>query len=429
LNHAVAASTAVTWEETPRDEPAARRAVEIAGLTGLRGFAALMVVLIHTAVLTEYAWVGLPEYGPVSLFVLSGFLLYRPWARWGLGVADRPSVPEFARRRLARIFPAYLVVLVAVSVIYPPDRPEGLGDWVRAATLTWIYVPDDLRLSLFQTWSLGTELSWYVALPVLAGITGMLARRLTPRAGVVMTISLLCLSLPISAAWRWWVHVTDREAYLTYSFWLPAFLFCFAAGALVAHLTEAERAGAVSLARVRLFLTDRWALPVLALAVALIGTSSVAGPPGFEPVSYAEHQVRVVCATAVAVLLLVGVVLAPSTAPLTRILSTSWFGAVGRWSYGLYLWHLPVIVILDRDVAFAEGPLGLLLRLVMVLAIALPLGAATYVWVERPAIDWARRRYPRVRDRKEPGTSATTSTVNQPSEATPTAARSSTEAE
>lgn len=412
----------MTWEDTPRDEPAARRAAEIAGLTGLRGFAALMVVLIHTSVLTEYDWLGIPEYGPVSLFVLSGFLLYRPWARWGMRLASAPSVPDFARRRLARIFPAYLAVLAAVVLIYPTDRPDGLGDWIRAATLTWIYVPDDLRLSLFQTWSLGTELSWYAALPVMAGATALLARRLPVRRGFGVTTALLCLALPISAGWRWWVHTEDKEQYFTYSFWLPAFLFCFAGGALVAHFAEGERAGVVSLPRFRRFTADRWALPVLALTVALIGTSSFGGPPGFDPVSYAEHQVRSLCATAVAVILLAGVVLAPTTAPLTRLLSVRWFVAIGRWSYGIYLWHLPVIVILERDITFPEGPVGLVWRLLWVIVISIPLGAATYAWVERPAIAWSRRGWRRDRH-------ASASTTSQPSTAGPTASRSESPAE
>lgn len=419
----MAASTAVTWDDTPRDETAARRAAEIAGLTGLRGFAALMVVVIHTSVLTEYSWLGVPEYGPVSLFVLSGFLLYRPWARWGMQSGPRPSVPDFARRRLARIFPAYLVVLAVVSVVYPDDRPEGLGDWVRAATLTWIYVSDDLRTSLFQTWSLGTELSWYVALPVLGGVTALLARRWAPGRGFHVTTALLCLSLPISFGYRRWVEVEELEAHFTYSFWLPAFLFCFAGGAMVAHFLEGERAGLVRLTRLRRAAEDRWALLVLAGAVALLGTSSVAGPNGFVAVTYVEHQVRVVCATSVALILLVGTVLSPPTSPLNRGLSTRWFNAIGRWSYGIYLWHLPVIVILERDVSFTDGPMSLLWRLTWVLAISIPLGAATYAWVERPAIAWSRRNLGRLsQGSREPDASSRTAT--QPSTDTPAASRS-----
>jgi peptidoglycan/LPS O-acetylase OafA/YrhL len=425
----VAASTAVEWEDTPADEARARRAAEIASLTGLRGFAALMVVLIHTSVLTEYSWLGVPEYGPVSLFVLSGFLLYRPWARWGMRRAPRPSVVDFARRRLLRIFPAYLVVLAIVSVVYPDDRPRDAAGWWQAATLTWIYTPqENLRTSLFQTWSLGTELSWYVALPLLGGSTALVARRIAPRSGFKVTIALLLLSVPISFGYRRWVEVEDLESYLTYSFWLPAFLFCFAGGAMVAHLVEGERAGLVTLQRIRRFCADPWALPVLTVAVAAIATSSVAGPNGFAAVTYGEHQVRVLCATAVALLLLVAAVLSPSTAPLNRVLSTRAATAIGRWSYGIYLWHLPVIVVLERDITFPDGTIGLLWRLTWVLGISIPLGAATYAWVERPTMAWARRPYRsgmpgrRVLERDE---TASSSTATQARAAAPAATRSS----
>lgn len=426
----VVASTAVEWEDTPADEARARRAAEIASLTGLRGFAALMVVLIHTSVLTEYSWLGVPEYGPVSLFVLSGFLLYRPWARWGMRRAPRPSVIHFARRRLLRIFPAYLVVLAIVSVVYPDDRPRDAAGWWQAATLTWIYTTqDDLRTSLFQTWSLGTELSWYVALPLLGGATALVARRVAPRTGFKVTAALILLSVPISFAYRRWVEVEDLESYLTYSFWLPAFLFCFAGGAMVAHLVEGERAELVTLQRIRRFCADPWALPVLTVAVAALATSSVAGPNGFAAVTYVEHQVRVLCATAVALLLLVAAVLSPSTAPLNRILSTRVATAIGRWSYGIYLWHLPVIVVLERDITFPDGTIGLLWRLTWVLGISIPLGAATYAWVERPIMAWARRPYlrgmPGRRALDRDGTTASSSTATQPSTATPAATRSS----
>ena len=65
---------------------------------GSAGLAALLVVLIHTSGVTEFDWLGLPTYGPVSLFVISGFLLYRPWARWSLGQARRPDLGQFVLR-------------------------------------------------------------------------------------------------------------------------------------------------------------------------------------------------------------------------------------------------------------------------------------------------------------------------------------------
>ena len=74
---------------------------------------------------------------------------------------------------------------------------------------------------------------------------------------------------------------------------------------------------------------------------------------------------------------------------MTRVFSMRWLVAVGRWSYGIYLWHLPVIQLLDPVVP-RSGPGGWLLLTVTTLAIAVPLGAATFAWVEQPAIRWSK---------------------------------------
>ena len=158
-----------------------------------------MVVFVHASGRTDYPGFGIQGYGPVSLFVLSGFLLYRPWARWSMRVADRPATGRFFRRRLARIFPAYLLVVLVVAVAYPPSQPNTFGGWLRLLTLTNIYGPHGSRPGLEQTWSLGTELSWYLALPVMGLITGLLARRLRMARGWWLTAGFLLLSVPLTA--------------------------------------------------------------------------------------------------------------------------------------------------------------------------------------------------------------------------------------
>lgn len=419
------ASTAVEWEDTPADEARAQRAAEIASLTGLRGFAALMVVLIHTSGRTEFDWLGLPTYGPVSLFVISGFLLYRPWARWSLGEARRPDLGSFVIRRATRIFPAYWVVLILVALVIPASRPSGAEGWWRAITLTWIYEVEPAREAMLHTWSLATEVSWYVALPVMGWVTGQLARRRSGVASLWICALLISLALPISIGWRLWTAESDLTGQLIYPYWLPAFLFCFAGGALVALLVEGRRAGLVTLRGLRSLCTDRWAPVVLTLALVALATSPLGGPSGFVPVTFAEDQVRTFAAAAIACLLLCVVVFGPPVVPTNQLLSRRWLVAIGRWSYGIYLWHVPVIVILERDITFPDGVIGLLWRLVWVLGISIPLGAATYAWVERPTIAWARRPHlPRLRGRRADDHSASTTTSAQPETASPAAQRS-----
>ena len=48
-------------------------------------------------------------------------------------------------------------------------------------------------------------------------------------------------------------------------------------------------------------------------------------------------------------------------------------------------------MVLEQDITFPDGVVGLVWRLVWVLGISVPLGAATYAWVERPTMDWSRR--------------------------------------
>lgn len=387
----MSASTHVSLADTSPADPLEDRAAQVAALTGLRGFAALMVVLVHVSVRTDYPWVGLTNYGPVSLFVLSGFLLYRPWARWSMRLADRPLVGVFARRRVARIFPAYLVVLFLVALTYPQARPGDAAGWFHAVTLTWIYVPGEFPNALAQTWSLATELSWYVALPVMAGVTGLVARRRSPRAGFWIAAGLISLALPATVAWRWWVHQQDLAATFTYSFWLPGFLVCFGGGALVAHVSEGIKAGIVTAPRFRRVAADPWALLLLAVVAALVATSALGGRDGFVVRAFAEQQLRFAGATAVALTLLVVVVFSGTRSPFTRLVSTPWFNAIGRWSYGIYLWHLPLITMLEPEVPLPDGPADLLLRLALVLGLSIPLGAATYAWVEKPAIAWSHQ--------------------------------------
>ncbi len=387
----VSASTHVSLEDTSPRDPLSDRAGQVAALTGLRGFAALMVVLVHVSVRTDYPWVGLTNYGPVSLFVLSGFLLYRPWARWIMHLADRPNVKVFARRRVARIFPAYLTVLFVVALAYPPSRPEGADGWFYAVTLTWIYEPGQFPTALAQTWSLATELSWYVALPVMAGVTGLVARRCSQRTGFWIATGLITLALPITVAWRWWVHANDLAINFTYSFWLPGFLVCFAGGALVAHFAEGIKAGIVSVSWFRRLAADPWALLVFAAVAALVATSALGGPDGYIVRTFAQQQVRFAGATIVALTLLTVVVFSGMSSPFTRLLSTSWFNALGRWSYGIYLWHLPLIAILESQIPYPDGPADLILRLALILGLSVVLGAATYAWVEKPAIAWSHQ--------------------------------------
>ena len=102
----------------------------VASLTGIRAVAALLVVATHAAYTTgKYprGYVGLVysrlEIGVPIFFVLSGFLLFRPWVRAAMRGGPRkgePSVRRYARHRVRRIMPAYVVTVLGAYLLWFP---------------------------------------------------------------------------------------------------------------------------------------------------------------------------------------------------------------------------------------------------------------------------------------------------------------------
>ncbi len=98
----------------------------MAGIEGLRGIAAGSVMLGHTIILLGaagfvvpgflYPLTGLLLQGLTLFFVLSGFLLYRPFASAIINGRAAPRTRDFLRNRVLRIWPAYLVILGLVGL-------------------------------------------------------------------------------------------------------------------------------------------------------------------------------------------------------------------------------------------------------------------------------------------------------------------------
>jgi peptidoglycan/LPS O-acetylase OafA/YrhL len=123
-------------------------------------------------------------------FALSGFLLYRPFARALLCDSPWPDLRRYARNRWLRILPAYLVILVVLTVLVPggqlrtPDGEMVLGSLrsdpellLRNLALIHNLSPSSLLTGIGPAWSLTVELCFYVVLPLVAA-GSLFARRL-----------------------------------------------------------------------------------------------------------------------------------------------------------------------------------------------------------------------------------------------------------
>ena len=167
-----------------RDRPGS--SVAFPALDSLRAVAAIAVLATHAAF-----WAGAyahPVYGTALsrldvgvavFFVLSGFVLSRPWiARHRAGLPP-PSTTHYLWKRALRLVPVYVVTVVAAMTLLPGNRGAGVGQWVTTLLLANIYVDDHLPDGLTQMWSLSTEVAFYLVLPVLMwlGLSGARGRR------------------------------------------------------------------------------------------------------------------------------------------------------------------------------------------------------------------------------------------------------------
>ena len=89
-------------------------------------------------------------------------------ARHARELRHRPATGHYLRSRLVRIMPGYLVAVVIILTLLPEANHANSTVWLANLTLTQVYVPLTLTAGLTQMWSLSVEVSFYLALPVLA---------------------------------------------------------------------------------------------------------------------------------------------------------------------------------------------------------------------------------------------------------------------
>ncbi|HEX6140125.1 MAG TPA: acyltransferase family protein [Candidatus Limnocylindria bacterium] len=335
-------------------------------LDGLRAIAVGGVLLYHL----DRAWLPGGYLGVDLFFVLSGYLittlLLSEHRRTG-GI----DLPAFWSRRVRRLLPALLVVLLVIAAGVYLGGDALAATAVRGDLLStlfyfanWHFIATDqsyfaqyLTASpVRHAWSLAIEEQFYLVWPlVVAVVVGRLGgRRALAAAAVVLTAA--------SAAALWLLFDAGVDPSRAY-YGTDARIYELLVGALLAMAL-------LSAARQRLLAVARpLALPalmVVAIAMLLLHDDS--------PRYY--HGAGLAFAVAGATLI-AGL---EAGSRLSRLLSLRPLVAIGLISYGIYLWHWPITLF----VGGALGPTGQPLPAALVIALTLGVSAASYLWVERP---------------------------------------------
>ena len=357
-------------------EPAPRSALEFTHLTpidGLRALAAILVVLFHA----EMPGFGNGFVGVDVFFVLSGFLITSLLLRERLRT-NSISLWGFYARRARRLFPAALFVLLVTAVLYQlcatplevATNRSGfsfasiyVSNWYFMGQATDYFAQDSSVSPVLHYWSLSVEEQFYLVWPVV--MLGVLAiRSIRERFNIAFLVSLLIALFVISA-------VMDSGNETSAYFNTIARAYQLIAGAtLAAIMLKWNQLGKPTNA-----LTRRAPMigAVSLILLLLVSTSLT---------SLGPWQVGVVGVVAT-----VGILWGISTAENSRVfapLTTRSAHSLGNWSYSIYLWHWPVIVL--------GGLIGVIpefwgYRVPLVLVLTIGLAAATYHFLEKPVLN------------------------------------------
>ncbi|MFJ6837303.1 acyltransferase family protein [Streptomyces sp. NPDC091209] len=307
----------------------------VPGLDGLRGLAALYVVLFHCWLLTfpgfprnsGPSWLGWLMYGRLAVvffLVLSGFSLALSAARngWRLG-----GVAGFLRRRAWRILPPYWAALafslVIAWLVVPASHfgpPNGASIVVYGLVVQDVFTAPTPNGAF---WSIGVEAELYLAFPLF-----LLIRRRLGAVALVAGVTLLVVARGLMA---------DNATPVEGVNWLtPNLAPVFAAGLIGAGIVVAPE-------KVRRlpwhWLAALAAVPVLSLVLFKGSVWTV------------THYFWVDLAAVPAMTMLLAAVATARPSVLLRLLATGPMRGLGNFSYSLYLVHLPIVMVLARKIA------------------------------------------------------------------------------
>jgi peptidoglycan/LPS O-acetylase OafA/YrhL len=368
------------------------RATRFPLFDSLRAIAALSIFGTHayfvltangSGVLRQYA--TRLDVGVFIFFAISGFLLYRPFVRARLGEDDAPAVAAYGWRRLLRIGPAYWVALTVVAIWLQ------MGSVAEPGNAPWLYLfgqsyrPETAIGGLPQAWSLCVEAGFYLFLPIYAFAMRSLPARTGPGRlrGELAGLAALTIAGFAFTGLALANGATDHFGRFPLHLTLPCYLQVFAVGMCLATLS--------------VWYEDRdlpaWLrpldrLPGLAWAVALVAFWAVSTRIGLdghtgEKVSAAQYLGRTALYSVVALGVVLPAVFGDQTrGAVRRLLANRVLLWVGLVSYSLFLYHVAVVIQVDRW----NVPGGAVVALVMSLAIA----AASYYAIERPALKLKR---------------------------------------
>lgn len=395
---------------------------------GLRAIAATAVLVHHAGFATGYsvngrfgAYFARGDSGVSVFFLISGFLLYRPFITRHLAGRPPMSADRFWWRRVLRVFPGYWAALLGIYFVFgfAKGTLNNFGDFFAYFGLAQIYDTTRFFYGVNQAWSLATEISFYAFLPLYAwGIRKLAARLSIPkvRAEAIGLAVLVATCVVWRLAWwsydPFWQHTgggiqAGRQApfsALATLYWLPTHFDLFAMGmglalvsAWIAHRGRVPR----FIERVGRVPELWWALAALTYWIV---STRVGLPRNLVVLTGGEYTLRQLLYGLTGFFLIIPAVFGDQERSLVRrFLRLRPIAYVGLVSYGVYLWHQAWLGHVRTDWLGVREQFGGPVVTILVTTFAFTLLTATlsYYFLERPVLRFKDKPPWRRRERSE----------------------------
>jgi peptidoglycan/LPS O-acetylase OafA/YrhL len=347
-------------------------------IDGMRALAAFNVLVCHAILGTHWypRWLVALQDGAIGVeffFVLSGFLLFLPFATAHRTAEKMPGIRNYAIRRMLRILPAYYVCLGLTLLFRYPEAFATAAGWraiLAHLTMTFTFSAKTIKIFNPVFWTLAVEEQFYFALPILAIIFCRRFGRLLLLASLVVSHFIVLLVskffpaydylLTATLPFRWdgfafgifvcmtYLDARDRRENFG---WRQRVAVPLAVGGLLVPFFATWFQ-----ARWRFAGGDYWAIVVEAFGFALLLWATLLGP--------------------------------------------RWIGAPWRWkplralgllTYSMYLWHWQVSEQVRLLTQPPWGPKTTASRIALVFVFTLVVAIGSYFLVEKPFMAMRRR--------------------------------------
>lgn len=341
---------------SPFTDPNRKRSssgASVFALDGVRGFAVLIVIASHT---DAFGMRGQGSLGVLLFFMLSGFVLTIPFAEHPERILDRPNVRTFFANRLLRIVPIFVIAVLCIA-------------YQQQESWSWIFANLTFYSGWNHLWSVAEEARFYLLFPLAIALVALLPTRF---------MRILALIVMICVAWEY----RDSHAisqmdgrFIGFYLWffLTGILVCFVYGTLINGAATNNR----YVNGISTFTALVVVLLVFASSNEMLNDTWRPLFPGLPTSLVLNGWGNPELWCGLLALFLLSVAAFPGS--LVSLWMQTWpMRHLGLLSYSLYLFHVPVMGLL-QPYGLQKG--GLFVAVVATTYVA---AIASYILVERP---------------------------------------------